>query len=85
MSFAQNLAKGWSIPAEALGDVRIVICGRSSVSIENHRGVLEFGIARIRIAVDRGCAVIYGSDLEICALNRGRIMVCGKIDKVELE
>ena len=39
---AELLADKLDIPADALGSVKLSLCGRSRLLIENHRGIITY-------------------------------------------
>ena len=45
---AELLADKLDIPADALGSVKLSLCGRSRLLIENHRGIITYNDNLIR-------------------------------------
>lgn len=62
---------------------RIEILGDRRVIVENHRGILEYGGERMRIACGRLTLCITGEGLELRALSLRELAVSGRIHAVE--
>ena len=75
-----------ALPSEALANAPYVqIRGKRSVSVENHRGVLEYTDEAIVIAVKHGKICVQGDSLRISSMHRKRIEVRGTIFSIGLE
>ena len=61
-----------------------VTAGRRAL-VENHRGVLEYGRERILVKLSRGRLAINGVELCLSAMNRGELLITGRIRSVEWE
>jgi sporulation protein YqfC len=69
---------------DALLDLpKVVMTGRFWAGIENHRGIVEYGADKIRIAVNSGEIGIYGRNLTIERFNRDEIAIEGEIFSVD--
>ena len=62
----------------------VEIAGDRRVLIENHRGVLEYGAQIIRVKVKYGHICICGNALELARMNRGQLVISGRVDSVQL-
>lgn len=80
---AQDLAERLELPEEALGALRLTLIGGRRALAENHRGILEYGEERIRLAGQRGSVTLEGSGLRLGAMNRRELLIVGKIQRVE--
>lgn len=79
-TFVERIA----VPEEALRNVPLVMLhGRHLVSVENHRGVVEYTRELVRVAVKGGCVSIRGTDLQLGRMTRRQVEVCGTIFAVE--
>jgi sporulation protein YqfC len=58
---------------------KITVIGREELYIENHRGVIEYSLTRLRVNLSRGFLEIEGDDLEIKALMADEMKITGKI------
>ena len=54
----------FSIPTETLGEIPLILLrGKRSVSIENHRGITEYTDTVVQIEVKRGAVRVVGFGL----------------------
>lgn len=84
--FAEVFGEQMDIPAEALADVPLIrLRGSSSISIENHHGILEYGALCIRVAVRRGVFTVSGSELTIWRMTKKNLEIRGKIQSLLME
>lgn len=75
-----------AIPAETLGEVPVVLLrGKRSISIENHRGITEYKDTTVTVAVKRGCVRVSGNALCIARMTRKSVEIRGTIRTIELE
>ena len=82
----EELSEKLELPPEALGDtLRLTALGKKRLLVERHRGVLEYGDERIRIASAQGELVISGSELSLSAMNRDELLITGKLQRLEWE
>ena len=63
--------------------VHAELFSNKEVIIDGIRGVLEYSDLYIKLNIGKGTLDIYGSELEISALNAEGIVICGKIEKIE--
>lgn len=81
-----TIAEHLTLPAETFSDISLVeVRGRRSVTIENHRGILEYTDTRVCIAVKQGTVCIVGAGLRIARMTRRRLEVRGSVQLLELE
>lgn len=82
---AQRILSCADFPGEILTGVPVVeLKGVSEAVILNHRGVIAYDEAEIRIASALGPVLVIGTDLRIRRMNRERIVLVGTIRRVEL-
>lgn len=62
----------------------VELAGQNRVLIENHLGVLAYSLEEIQIKVCYGSVCIIGSDLRLLEMNREQLVICGKIDALQL-
>ncbi len=67
------------------GAARLELTGGERLLIEEHKGVLEYTTARLRVALPRGTLVVTGEGLELTALTLRELAVRGNIRCIELE
>ena len=62
----------------------IELSGDGRVLMENHCGVTEYGKERICVKVKFGQVCICGQDLSLAKMTKSQLIVCGRIQSVEL-
>lgn len=82
---AELLADKLDIPADALGSVKLSLCGRSRLLIENHRGIITYNDSLIEIDCGSVKLVIRGDALRLGAMNGSDMFICGRIIALEFE
>ena len=85
MKIMDELMERCSLPPETLGDLRLVLSGKNSVSVENHKGILELSGEYVRLALGSGMLAVKGEGLSLCGLDRGSVVIKGRILSLELE
>ncbi|MDR2505483.1 MAG: sporulation protein YqfC [Oscillospiraceae bacterium] len=68
-----------------LGMPRIVLRGNTSLTLENHKGILEYTDKRVRLRTSIGTLIISGSALNIVKMGRNDLMMRGRIDEISYE
>jgi sporulation protein YqfC len=58
------------------------LTGSERLLMENHRGLLEYGRGKIRIASTAGVVEIEGQDLAIKSVGRDEVLVTGNIGNI---
>lgn len=80
---AQRLTQALDLPPEIVFDLsRITIVGGLQMTIENHRGLLEFSPTRVTVATSRGTVVVTGEDLRIGVVHEQEITVAGQLRSI---
>ena len=81
----EKTAEMFRLPGDlAAGLPRVEIIGSTRVLVENHRGVVLYTEERIDVNGGRILLSVKGSGLEIRAMNRHELMICGNVEGVEL-
>lgn len=71
------------IPRDLVFDLpKLTIIGRTEIYLENHRGIIEYGLTRIRIGLSRGFLQIEGQDLEIKELIPDEMSIAGEVHSI---
>ncbi len=84
--FVHSIGQKLSIPTEAMTQQPCVcLRGKRSISIEHHKGILEYSQECVRIAVHRGVIGIFGRELTVTRMSERTMELSGKIERVELE
>ena len=79
MALAVDLAAE-PVPGQPL----IEIFGQNRVIVENHKGVICYEHEEIRVRVCFGQIQITGKDLQLMKMCKPQLVICGKIDSVQL-
>lgn len=72
------------LPADVTLDLpRVLIIGQLHLTVENHRGLVEYSEERVIIGVPTGRLVVYGDDLAIGFIDASEVTVLGQIRSVQ--
>lgn len=82
---AELLADKLDIPADALGSVKLSLCGRSRLLVENHRGIITYNDNLIEIDCGSVKLAVRGDALRLGAMNGRDMFICGRIIALEFE
>lgn len=66
------------------GKPLVEISDDNSVLIENHQGVSAYTMEHIGVKVKYGRICVYGSCLTLMHMTKERLIISGRIDRVEL-
>lgn len=84
--FFEHMLEQNAIDPEALpGQPIIEIAGDRRVLIENHQGVAAYGNERILVNVKFGAVCVCGCRLEMMHMTKEKLVICGRIDSVQLQ
>ena len=72
--------EGESLPGMAVAE----LAGDRRVLVEGHRGVTEYSPSRVTVKVGFGELSISGEGLELRQMSIAHLVVCGRIDGLEL-
>lgn len=82
---AELLADKLDIPADALGSVKLSLCGRSRLLVENHRGIITYNYNLIEIDCGSVKLAVRGDALRLEAMSGSDMFICGRIIALEFE
>lgn len=90
MNMGQKLLETLADKLEMPGDVvaglpRLELVGFSQLSVESHKGVLQYDRDKISVAVAMGIVHIEGAGLSIQLMNQHNLRIGGKITAISLE
>lgn len=72
------------LPKDVLLDVpKIIVVGRSEITIENHKGIVLFERDKIKINTNMSPVEIRGSQFEILYIAASTITIKGYFDSIE--
>jgi len=73
------------LPGEiAAGLPKMELTGFSQLSLEHHRGILEYTDETVAVALNLGTVRVTGRRLTIRMMNREYLVVGGELEKIEL-
>lgn len=76
----EKMATVLDLPRElVLRAPRLVLIGNLHLTVENHRGVIEFGPERLVVGMGEGQVTIEGRDLVITRVGREELAVRGHV------
>lgn len=79
----EAVATVFELPREVILDLpRLTLIGNLQLTVENHRGLMEYTPERICIAVHAGRLEITGQGLRIGSVYREELIVTGRIEAV---
>lgn len=80
----ENVSNALEIPKDILLDLpRITLIGNLQVSIENHKGIIEYSNEYIRVKIKDGIIKVSGMDLIIKTIITEEIIISGKIASID--
>lgn len=81
---SSKMADFLEIPKDLVLELpKIIIIGREELYLENHKGIIEYSLQRLRINLSRGFLEIEGEQLEIKALMPDEMKILGEIRSVK--
>ena len=69
-------------PKNLYGRTSVYLCGRE-LEVENFRELLDYQRNRVCLRLSCGTLTVFGDDLELAALEKHRIRLCGMVLKTE--
>ena len=72
--------EGESLPGVTVAE----LAGDRRVLVEGHRGVTEYSPTRVTVKVGYGELSVCGCGLELRQMSKVHLVVCGRIDGIEL-
>lgn len=80
----ENVSDALEIPKDILLDLpRITLIGNLQVSIENHKGIIEYSNEYIRVKIKDGVIKVSGMNLVIKTIITEEIIISGKIASID--
>mgnify|MGYP000978057944 CR=1 FL=1 len=79
----QLLAGMLEIPPDIVLDLpRITMLGNKQVLVENHKGIIEYTPALVRVKINQGELLIRGSGLVLGSLQPEQILIEGTVGEI---
>jgi sporulation protein YqfC len=83
-TFLEKAARKMDIPADLAANLpKIIIHGYREIYIENHQGLLEYGLQEVHINGGEAVLKLSGEGFHIRAMTAGELRLEGLIFKVE--
>lgn len=83
-SISKVMAEFLEIPKDLVMDLpKITVIGTTELYLENHKGIIEYSLTRLRINLSRGFMEITGDNLEIKALMPDEMSIAGEIRSIK--
>lgn len=79
----ETLSNALELPKDIILDVaKVTLIGDSSITIENHKGILEYNEDQIRVNTGCGIVTINGTNLNIKSILQEEITITGGIRSI---
>ena len=83
MGLRKNVTEALELPKEIMLNLPLIsLVGREEVTIENYKGILEYGEELVRIGTAAGVLRLTGSGLCLKQLSAECMVVTGRIEKL---
>jgi sporulation protein YqfC len=80
----EKLSNTFELPKDIVMDVsKVTAIGTEQVTVENHKGIVEYSEDLIRINTDSGIIKLCGRNLTIKTILQEEITITGKITNIE--
>ena len=84
MGLRKNVTEALELPKEILLDLPLVsLVGREEVTIENYKGILEYGEEMVRISTAAGILRLAGKNLCLKQLSAECMVITGTVEKLD--
>jgi sporulation protein YqfC len=79
----EKISNVFELPEDIVLDVsKVIIVGTNQVTIENHKGIIEYSEELIRVNTGNGIMSIYGRNLIIKHIFQEEITIVGEIQSI---
>ena len=83
-SMAKRVTAALALPEEVVLNLPLVtIVGSNELTVENHKGIIEYTEERLRVGTTAGVLLLCGKRLCIRQLTAERMQIRGAIDRIE--
>ncbi len=83
-SIIEELSKYLSVPFNEVLDFKYVVINNNIVNISGYKKILTYSTEKVALSVKKNELIIEGNDLKIKELDKGNIVLVGKINKIYL-
>ena len=82
----EKLGTVFELPPEAVsGATRIIMLNNNDLFLENHKGIKEYTLTRVRIHTQRQEIIVKGKDMELKNMGAENLVITGEIASIEFE
>lgn len=86
ITYLEIISQNLMLPPDVIAGAPIItLNGRNSISVENHKRILEYTCDKIRISTKINCLCIEGRNLKISFYTKEELKILGLIHKVYYE
>lgn len=83
-AISKAMADFLEIPKDLVLDLpKVTVIGQNELYLENHKGIIEYSLNRLRVNLSRGFLEIEGKDLEISILMPEEMKIIGEISVIK--
>ena len=83
--WGKKVAELLEIPPDIVLDLpRVTMVGNIEITLENHRRIIEYTPARLRLALPQGELIVSGNELILVSLAQEEVVIRGRIKSLEL-
>ena len=80
-----NISKNLELPVDIVMDLpKLILTGKLRLSLQNHKGIIEYTEERIRVNTKIGVFKIGGKGLEIKTILSEEIIIVGLIENIQI-
>ena len=84
-NWTKRLTEGMELLGETLPGMAVAeLAGDRRVLIEGHRGVTGYSREQVTVKVSYGCLCVTGCGLELRQMSKEQLVICGRIDSIQL-
>lgn len=84
MGLRKNMTEALELPKEIMMNLPLItFVGREEVTIENYKGILEYGAETVHIGTTAGVLRLTGKTLQLKQLSAECMVVTGSVEKME--
>jgi len=82
----ETFANAFDLPKELVIDMpKITLIGNKEMSIESHKGIIQYTSEKIRISIAKGELVVSGKELFINSIFLEEIIIYGEFHQITFE
>jgi sporulation protein YqfC len=80
----EKISNTFELPKDIIMDVsKVIIVGTNQITVENHKGIVEYSEELIRVNTGSGIMKLFGRNLAIKTILQEEITITGEITNIE--